>query len=248
MKIFANFKMNKTPSETKEYLINLVPKSKDFKQEITICLPYTSLAMGKFMIEGTNIKLGAQNLSEDDEGRTTGEISGRMLKDLGVSYVIVGHSERRIKFKENTKLNNKKIKAALKNGLNVVLCVGETLAERNTLKTADVLKDQIEESLKGLYENELENITIAYEPIWAIGSGQTPTVKEIDVASGIIRKIITNDFSQNAGENICIVYGGSITNKNAGQMAKAKKINGLLIGGACLDVNSFLQILSITNH
>lgn len=248
MKIIANFKMNKTPFETKEYLMNIVPKSKDFNQEIILCLPYTSIAIGKFMTEGTSIKIGAQNLCEEEEGHSTGEISGRMLKDAGVSYVLVGHSERRSKFKENSKALNKKIKSALKNGLNVILCVGETLAERNTLKTSQVLKDEIEEALKGLYENELENITIAYEPIWAIGSGKTLAVKEIDMAAGIIRKVITNDFSPSAGENISIVYGGSVNSKNVGQISKAKKINGLLIGGACLDESSFLQILSTTNH
>ena len=243
-KIIANFKMNKTATEMKQYLIKLISKFED-KCEAVLCVPYTCLSLAKFIVDGhDNIKVGAQNISEEEEGKCTGEISARMLKDSGASCVIVGHSERRAKFKENGKIINKKIKVALKNGLEVILCVGETLAERNTLKVADTLREQISEALKGLYENELENITIAYEPIWAIGSGKTPLVKDIEIVGKIIRKIVTEDYSAKAGEEIKVVYGGSVNTKNAATICRCKYIDGLLVGGACLDANGFAQILN----
>ena len=212
-KIIGNFKMNKTSSEIKEYIMKLLPRLEKDKVEVTLCLPYTSLSLASFLLQGSGVKLGAQNLSDEESGKNTGEISGSMLKDCSVSTVIVGHSERRSKFKENGKMINKKIKIALKNSLEVVLCVGETLAEKNLHKTIDTIKSQIEEATKGLYENELENIVIAYEPIWAIGSGKTPLAKEIENVIKIIRKTITEDFSLKAGENIEVIYGGSVDNR-----------------------------------
>mgnify|MGYP002801147265 FL=1 len=244
--IIANFKMNKTPAETKDYLVRLLSRFDNAGDDrLMLCLPYTSLAIGKFMLEGSKIELCAQNMSEEDEGRCTGEISGRMLKDAGVEYVIIGHSERRKKFKEDSRLINKKIKSALKNGLGVILCVGESLADRNTLKMLDVLKEQIEDALKGLYENELEKIIIAYEPVWSISSGKTPTSKEVEKAFKGIRKIIAADFSAKAGEEIAIVYGGSIDTKNARQFAGVKGGNGLLVGGASLDAATLMQIVAV---
>ena len=245
-KIIGNFKMNKTNSEIKEYIIKLLPRLEKDKAEVILCLPFTALAMAKFLLEGSQVKLGSQNLSDEDEGKNTGEISGSMLKDCGVSTVIVGHSERRAKFKENGKMINKKIKVALKNGLEVILCVGETLTEKNLHKTVETIKTQIEEATKGLYENELENIVIAYEPIWAIGSGKTPLVKEIESVVKLIRKTITDDFSAKAGEKIEVIYGGSVDNKNCGSISKIKGVNGLLVGGACLDADNFSQIVKDT--
>lgn len=242
--IIANFKMNQTPDETKDYLMTFLPRF-DEKVDLTLCLPYTSLATGKYLCGNKAVRLGAQNLCEEDEGHSTGEISGRMLKASGVDFVLVGHSERRKKFKEDGKVINKKIKAALKNGLGVILCVGESLTERNTLKTFSVLREQIEDALKGLYENELERIVIAYEPIWAIGTGKTPLAKEITQAVKEIRRIIANDFSQASAENIKVVYGGSIDSKNVKQFTNCKNLNGFLIGGACLDPNNLLKIISL---
>ena len=178
-KIIANLKMNQTVSETKEYLMKLVPKF-DGKHELTLCLPYTSLYLAKFLTDGSPIKIGAQNMSDEEQGAFTGEISGQMLKDLGVSSVIIGHSEDRIKFRETNKIVNKKIKLALKNSLQVIFCIGENKAEKIADKTKSVLAGQIEEGLKGLYENELENIVIAYEPVWTIGTENPLTNKEIE--------------------------------------------------------------------
>ena len=242
-KIIGNFKMNKTPSETKQYILQLMSKVEGNKNEIVLCVPSTSLTSAKFLLTGSNIKLGGQNICDEELGKNTGEVSGQMIKDAGAEYVIIGHSERRVKYKENCRTNNKKIKIALKNRLKVVLCVGENLAERNTLKMLESLKIQIEESLKGIYENELEHIIIAYEPIWAIGSGKLPSNKELEKAVKAIRKVITDDFSEKAGKSIEIVYGGSLDAKNINQYLKIGTINGFLVGGSCLDANHFAQII-----
>lgn len=243
-KLYANFKMNKTPSETKDYLIKLMAGFSRKDIGLTLCLPYTSLYLGKCLLEGTDISIGAQNIADEENGSFTGEISGEMLKDSGVTCVLVGHSERRSKFKENSKIINKKIKIALKNGLGVVLCVGESLADKNTLKTLDTLKVQIEEALKGLYENELENVVIAYEPIWAIGTGHNATVREVEYAAKVIRKVIQDDFSAKAAQELCVIYGGSLNNKNIASIASAKGIDGALVGGASLDAANFLGMIN----
>ena len=242
-KVIGNFKMHQTPTQTKEYLLQFMSKVDGTKNEVVLCLPATSLTTAKYMVSGSNIKLGGQNICDDDHAKTTGEISGDMLKDAGAEYVIVGYSERRTKFKENFRTNNKKIKLAFKNRLKVILCVGENLTERNTLKMLESLKIQIEESLKGIYENELERVVIAYEPIWAIGSGKLPTNKELDRAVKAIRKVITDDFSEKAGQSIQIVYGGSLDAKNVNQYLKLNTINGFLVGGSCLDPLEFATIV-----
>ena len=244
-KIIANIKMGQTPSETKKYLMTLASKFDDEIKELTICLPYTSLACGQYLLSNTNIAIGAQNLSDEEKGSYTGEISGAMLKDSGVKRVIIGHSERRSKFKETNKLINKKIKIALKNRLEVILCVGENLIDKNTMKTLDVITVQIEECLKGLYENELENITIAYEPVWAIGTGKSATIKEIEASVSAIRKAVAHSFSQKAGDEMSIVYGGSINVKNIVSIIKANGLYCVLIGGSSLDVQNLLYMISL---
>ena len=244
--IVANFKMNQTPLETKKYLINFISRfNREKDLDVTLCLPFTSLYEARYLLEETTIKLGAQNICDTETGSCTGEISGQMLADAEVDAVIIGHSERRAKFKENNKIINKKIKIALKNGLSVVLCVGESLAEKNTLKTLTALREQIEEALKGLYENELENITIAYEPIWAIGSGKNAGVREIEYGVKMIRKAIEDDFSEKAAKSVRVLYGGSVNAKNIASISKAKGVDGVLVGGACLDVNVFLNLISL---
>lgn len=242
--VIANFKMNKTPSETKQYLISFLSKYEDYKTDLILALPYTSLSIAKFMIDKREISLGAQNLCDDDEKGCTGEISGKMLADSGVSHVLVGHSERRAKFKEDSKTINKKIKNGLKNRLSIILCVGESLADKNTMKTLSTLRMQIEEALKGLYENELENLIIAYEPVWAIGSGKTPSPKEIENAVKAIRKVVEEDFSKKAAQEIRVVYGGSITPKNISKFASIEGLDGILVGGASLESSVFLQIIN----
>ena len=242
--IIANFKMNKTESETKDYLINFLSKFEDDKADLILAVPFTSISTARYMLSGRNISLSAQNICEDDKIGCTGEISGKMLADSGVRYVIVGHSERRNRFKENSKMINNKIKNALKNRLTAILCVGESLADKNTMKTLVSLKSQIEEALKGLYENELDNIVIAYEPVWAIGSGKTPSTKDVEMAVKSIRKVVSDDFSSKAGEQIRIVYGGSINPKNISKFSNIDGLNGILVGTASLDSNIFMQIIN----
>ncbi len=242
--VVANLKMNMTSSEIKNYIISLAPKYKDDKVELTLALPYVSLELGRFMLDGTTFALGAQNLSDEERGAQTGEISGAMLKDIGAQKVIVGHIERRVKFKENGKTINKKIKIALKNRLQVVLCVGESLTDKNSLKTISTIASQVDEALKGLYENELENIIIAYEPVWAIGSGKNATVKEIETGIKAIRKAVENDFSKKAAEEIGVIYGGSVNAKNISQISSCRGLDGVLVGEACLDSGVLMHIMT----
>ena len=241
--IVANFKMSQTTTDTKNYFTKLICKLDNPTVELVICPPYTSLSVAKFFTEGTEVKLGAQNLS-DDESQVTGEISAPMLKSVGVDYVIVGHSDRRIKFKENNVIVNKKIKSALKQGLKCILCVGENLAEKTALKTSEVLKKEVEECLKGLYENELESVVIAYEPVWAVSTGKNASIKEIEEGCKIIRKIIQENYSEKAGRDIQVIYGGGLNAINAGKLLQAKEIDGAMFGNASLDVDSFVSIMN----
>lgn len=242
-KIIANFKMNMVGEEVKNYFIKLLAKVNG-KNQVIVCPPYPYLSLAGYIAKGSQIEIGAQNICDEEEGKCTGEVSGKMLKDCGAGYVIIGHSERKSKYRENGRIINKKIKLALKNGLKVILCIGETVTEKNLGKTKEVIKNQIEEAFKGLYENELFNITIAYEPVWAIGTGKTPTVKDVEMVAKYVREIVCADFSPKA-EKIEVVYGGSVDNKNCSSFAKAKGINGLLVGGASLDVDNFAQICKL---
>ena len=242
-KVIANFKLNQSPSQTKDYLINFIPKFTSKKVDLVLAFPFTSLTTAQYLLKGGNIKLGAQNICEEEIGKCTGEVSGSMLKDCGVEYVIVGHSDRRTKYKEGSRAINKKIKVALKNRIKVIVCVGESLAEKNTMKTLETIKHQLEDACKGLYENELENVIVAYEPIWAIGTGKTPLVKDVELAVKSIRKVVSDDFSPKAGEKIEIVYGGSIDQKNISQFIKIKGLNGVLVGSGCLDADHFAKII-----
>lgn len=242
MKIYSNFKMNKTSSEVKKYFYQFLSSADTESHEFVFMLPFTSISLGKFLTANSGVKIGAQNMCEEEIGENTGEISASMLRDLGVDCVLVGHHERRTKYKESNRIINKKIKLALKNGLAVVLCVGETLTERNSLKGLESIKTQIEEGLKGLYENELENIVLAYEPIWAVGSGVTPTAKELEKAIGAIRKVIADDFSSEAGEKINVVYGGSLNDKNISLVSRMTTIDGVLIGNGALKCENLIKI------
>ena len=240
--IVANFKMNQTPSQTKQYLTKFIAGFTGNRADVIICPSFLSLPISTFLTQGTLVKTGAQNVNDEEEGAYTGEISAQMLKDLGVEYVIVGHSDRRIKFKETDRLINKKIKTALKNGLKCILCVGESLADRNTGKTLEVIRHQIEEDIKGLYENELESVIIAYEPIWAIGTGQNANVKDVENAAKVIRKVIFDSYSEKASRDIQVLYGGSLNEKNVGALLNCTGVDGGLFGKISLSVNNFLDI------
>lgn len=241
--VIANFKMNQTPLETKDYMIELVSRMKGEKTKVVVCPPFTSLAKAYSLTKKTNVTLGAQNFHQDEKGAHTGEISAAMLKGVGVEYVIVGHSERRKEFKETNAVINKKIKAALNGGLKVVFCVGENLNERNTNRTETVLKTQIEQGLSGLYENELDGIVVAYEPIWAIGTGVVATEKQISSSISTIRKIIKDLFSTKASKETLVVYGGSVSKQNSKKIMAQSVVDGVLVGGASLVAEDFFEII-----
>lgn len=240
--IIGNFKMHTKPSEFKTYAMTLATKTKDTKNEVVVCPPYTHLAVAKEILTGSVIGYGAQNISDEEKGALTGEISANMIKDLGATYVILGHSERRAKFKETDKLINKKIKTALANGLKVILCVGESLQTRQAKQAIQFVKKQLDDDLKGIYENELDSVMIAYEPIWAVGTGKVATITDIKKMTETIRKEIENLYSAKAAKNISIVYGGSINLANYKKILSNENLNGVLIGGACLDVDGFSLI------
>lgn len=242
--IIANNKMNMVADEAKTYFTKLVAKASTVNADVVICPSFTSLPVANFITEGSEIKLGAQNVSDEELGAFTGEVNAEMLKSVGAEYVIVGHSERRNKFKETDKLINKKIKMSLKHGLKIIYCVGESLVEKNTMKTEATIRKQIEEGLKGLYENELESVVIAYEPVWAIGTGVTATPKDVELGATVIRNAIQNLYSDKAAKEIQVVYGGSLNDKNFQTILNIKGIDGGLFGGISLNVDSFLYIIN----
>ena len=240
--IVGNFKMNSTVHEFANYIDEFLPKVKANKNNIALCVPYTHLMLAGQKLVSTNIQYGSQNISTEEKGALTGEISNLMVKDLGANFTLVGHSERRTKFKETNEQTNQKIIRALGVNLKVILCIGETKSEKNAKKTKAVLKKQLEDALKGLYENELKNIIVAYEPVWAIGTGLVPTNKEIEQTVQDIRDVLCEDFSEKAAEKMCVLYGGSVNQDNSSTILKIKGVNGLLVGGACLSSESFANI------
>lgn len=241
--IAGNWKMNKTAKETRELLTELVPLVADAQCEVVVCVPFTDIAMAKRMTKKTNIKVGAQNIHWAESGAFTGEISGAMLKELKVEYVVVGHSERRQYFGETDETVNKRVAAALKNRIRPIVCVGETLEERETGKTEEVLFRQITEGLKGFKSRDFDKIVIAYEPVWAIGTGKTATKEEADETIGFIRRTIAKKFSPNIAEKVRIQYGGSMNPKNASELMSMPEIDGGLIGGASLKAEDFAKVV-----
>ena len=240
--IVANFKMNQTQSESKQYFTKFLCKFDNSSIMPILCTPFTSLSVASFFTSNTEIKLGAQNVACEDN--VTGEVSAKMLKEAGVEYTLVGHIDRREKFKETNALVNKKIKESLKQGIKCIVCVGETFAEKNSNRTAEILKRQIEECLKGLYENELERLIISYEPFWAVGKDTTATIKEIENGAKIIRKTINDLYSEKASRDILVIYGGGLTPLNAVKLLSAKGIDGGMFGSSALDADSFVSMLN----
>ena len=242
--IIANLKMNFTQEECKQYLAELLPLVANSQNKIGISFPFTDLPLAKDMLFDTKIKVGAQNVHQAENGAYTGEISAKMLKELECDFVLVGHSERRQYFNETNKQINQKIKLLLKYGIKPVLCIGETKFERDNNKTNTILKAQLEGCLAGLYENEIKSIIVAYEPVWAIGTGVTPTTKQVDEVCKFVREIITQNFSEKAGKNLCILYGGSLKGENAKQFLSLSNINGGLVGSASLQAESFAKLVN----
>lgn len=238
--IAANWKMNKTTSETQEFLSGFITAVEDVTDaDIVIAPPFTSLSIAAEKLKGTNIILAAQDVFYEEKGAYTGEISPLMLIDIGCNYVIIGHSERRQYFHETDEIVNKKIKAAKKVGLKIIFCIGESLEEREAGKTFDVLKREIE---KGLNGTDIEDIVIAYEPIWAIGTGKTATSEQAQEAHAYIRERLKILYG-NKGDEIRILYGGSVTPENIDSLMACKDVDGALVGGASLKVESFVRLV-----
>lgn len=241
---FANFKMNLTFSEIEVYVKSFIKLIELKNNCVGLFVPFTALKQTKEILSGTNILVGAQNVHHEEMGAFTGEINVQMLKESGADIVLVGHSERRKYFKEKDSEINKKIKQLMRYNIKVVLCIGETKEERNSGDTKKVIYKQLRDGLAGLYENELDNIIIAYEPVWAIGTGENANNKMIEEVADIIKQTITDLYNKNIAEKISVVYGGSVTVKNHKILSKIKKISGFLIGGASLNYNHFAEIIN----
>lgn len=236
--------MNKLPNEAINFIDRLTPLVKDTENEVVVCVPYTDLFYALLTAQGTNIKIGAQNMHFEEKGAYTGEVSASMLKSIGVEYVIIGHSERRQYFNETDETVNKKIKAAFVHELKPIVCVGETLEQREAGKAVEVITTQTEKALEGLTEKQVENTIIAYEPIWAIGTGKTATSEDANNAIKSIRDKICQIYGQNVGKSIIIQYGGSVKATNCKELFTTSDIDGGLVGGASLDSEEFAKIVN----
>ena len=242
--IAGNWKMNKTAAETAELASALKASLAQFagKCEIAVCPTFTSLATAVEILKGSNVKVGAQNIHWADNGAYTGEISGAMLKEIGVEYVIIGHSERRQYFGETDETVNQRIKAALKYGLKPIVCIGETLAEREGGVTNTVLEKQIRGAFADISAVDMDAVTIAYEPVWAIGTGKTATPDVAQETHAFIRSVLTALYGDKAQE-IVVQYGGSMKAENSGALVSKQDIDGGLIGGAALKADSFTALI-----
>ena len=242
--IAGNWKMNMLPGEAIEMINELTPLVKDTKNEVILCVPYTDLFYALLTAQNTNIKIGAQNMHFEETGAYTGEVSGKMLKSINVEYVIIGHSERRQYFAETDETVNKKIKAAFKYGLKPIVCVGETLEQREAGKAVDVITKQTELALEDLSNEQVENTIIAYEPIWAIGTGKTATSEDANNAIKEIRNKISEIYGEETASKVIIQYGGSVKSSNAKELFNMSDIDGGLVGGASLKAEEFSKIVN----
>lgn len=236
--------MNMLPNEAINFIQELAPLVKDTKNEIILCVPYTDLFYALLHVQGTNIKIGAQNMHWEEKGAYTGEVSAPMLKSIGVEYVIIGHSERRQYFAETDETVNKKIKSALAHGLKPIVCVGETLEQRENGQTEQIVTSQVEKAFEGIPASELEKIIVAYEPIWAIGTGKTATKEDANSTIMQIRKKIAEMYGQNEANGVIIQYGGSVKSANAKELFEMSDIDGGLVGGASLKADEFAKIVN----
>ena len=242
--IAGNWKMFKSVDEA----VNLVQTIKAglYKGtdcQIVVCPPFTALHAVSKALEGARIDLGAQNMHPENEGAYTGEISPLMLKDVGCRYVILGHSERRQYFKETNEFINEKVKTALKYSLVPIVCVGETLQEREAKQQFEVVKAQMEQTFKDLTKEEMVKLVIAYEPIWAIGTGKTASPEQAEQMQSYIRRLLKESYNQETAAKIQILYGGSVKPDNIAELIKKPNIDGALVGGASLKAESFIQII-----
>ena len=246
--IAGNWKMNMTPSAARKFITELAPMvaGKD-KCDIVLCVPFVDIAVAAEAARGTNIKIGAENVHFKASGAYTGEVAADMLLEAGAEYVIVGHSERRQYFAETDETVNLRTKAALAAGLKVILCLGELLEARKAGITEEIVSMQTKLDLAGIPEEDLKNIIIAYEPVWAIGTGLTATPEQADEACGIIRAVVEKLYSKEAAEELTIQYGGSMNEKNAADLLAKPHVDGGLIGGASLVTEKVTAIVDAAN-
>ncbi len=241
--IAGNWKMHKTIKEALEFVNEVKDKVNSDKVEAVICAPFTLLKDLKEATKGTNIKIGAQNMHFEEKGAFTGEVSPLMLKEIDMDYVVIGHSERRQYFNETDETVNKKVLKALEVGIDPILCVGETLEQRESGKTKDVCKVQVEKALENVLKDDLAKVVVAYEPIWAIGTGKTATAEDANDVISYIREVIKGLYGELANE-VRIQYGGSVKPSNVAEIMGQSDIDGALVGGASLASNDYLDLVN----
>ena len=241
--IAGNWKMNKTPQEAKALLEEIAPLVKDADCDVIACVPYVDLCTALEATKGTNIKIGAENCHWAESGAYTGEISAKMLAAMGLEYVIIGHSERRQYFGETDVTVNKRVRAALNEGLTVILCVGEMLEDREFGITNELVAMQTKIALAGVAKEELSKVIIAYEPVWAIGTGKTATADQANEVCAAIREVIANVYDKESADAMTIQYGGSMNDANADELLSKEDVDGGLIGGASLVAEKFAAIV-----
>ena len=242
--IAGNWKMNKTPSETTALINEMKPLVKDADCKVVLCVPFIDIAAAVEAANGSNIEIGAENVHFKVSGAYTGEISADMLVEAGVKYVVIGHSERRQYFAETDQTVNLRTLAALNAGLTAIVCVGETLEQRELGYTETLLKFQTKMALTNVTKEQLKNVIIAYEPVWAIGTGVTATAEQADEGNGYVRAAIEEVYGKDAAETVTIQYGGSMNAKNADELLSKVNVDGGLIGGASLKAKDFSVIVA----
>jgi len=245
--IAGNWKMYKTIDESIQFVKDFIPLVADSSTTVFLSVPFTAIHASVEAAKNSNVVIGAQNMNDATEGAFTGEVAGKMIIDAGAKFVILGHSERRQIFNESDEFINRKVKRALSDGLVPIVCIGETLEEREAGKTHDILKSQITHSLDAITHDELPNILIAYEPIWAIGTGKTATPELAQDIHAFCREYVTKLWGEETANQVVIMYGGSVKPENASQLMAKKDIDGLLVGGASLSPDSFSQIVNFQN-
>lgn len=241
--IAGNWKMNKNRKEAATLITELKPMVSKADCDVIICVPFTNLETALSLTADTNIKVGAQNVHWAKSGAFTAEVSADMLKEMSVEYVIIGHSERRQYFGETDETVNKRVRAALDAGLKVILCVGELLEHREQGITEEIVGMQTKVALLGVGKEELSNITIAYEPVWAIGTGKTATAQQADEVCGYIRSIVEKQYNKEQAEKMPVLYGGSMKPANAEELLSMENVDGGLIGGAALKAPDFSSLI-----
>ena len=241
--IIANFKMNKTDKQVSQYFNELIPQVKDIDAIIGVAPSFVSIKTAVKKVKDTNILVGAQNMNENDSGAYTGEISPSMLTEIGVKYVVIGHSERREYFAETDETVNKKVKKAIEHGITPIMCCGETLAQRELGIAVDFIRTQIKSGLAGVSADDVKKVVIAYEPIWAIGTGKTATSEQAEEICAAIRTVLGEVYGAEVADEVRIQYGGSVNGKNAAELFAMPNIDGGLVGGASLK-EEFSQIVN----